>query len=138
MPKLRLYEFKLYIKRIEESIDDEGRKFLKAKGYSTFAGKNHKGKKYLSYNQFTSIKLYGSMQLLDETKKRLWNSKEGKLLLNIIDSDLITPLINGQIKPILYVYYYDFDKNKFGVKKIMKKIEKEAMEREEENEEELS
>ena len=114
---MRVFDIIITIKSIEEKIDKTGARFLKARGWC--AEKNIHG---ITRSFFASIQLYGTNGLLDETKNRLWlqTAEKPKLKLQVYDSDLTLPLINGKSFSILKVYYYDFFTKKVGTKKQMK------------------
>lgn len=114
---MRIFDINLTIKSLEEQIDKNGARFLKAKGWT--AEKNKQGS---IFSFFSTIKLYGTNALLDETKNRLWlqTDEKPRLKLVVYDCDLTIPLVTGKPISILKVFYYDFRSKKFGTKKQMK------------------
>lgn len=121
---MEIYDKKLTITSLEEKEDKNGARYLKARGWNAERAENGG----LVYNMFTSINLYGTHELLEETKIRLLNQTDenGMLLakprLKIIcyQGNLTLPFAYGKNMAFLKVYYFDFDKGKFGTKKIMR------------------
>lgn len=119
---MEIFDKKLTITSLEEKTDKDGARYLKAKGWCA-----EKDGKYLVFNMFTSINLYGTHELLEETKIRLLNQTDEngqlvakpRLKLICYQGNLTLPYIYGRNNAFLKVYYYDFDKGKFGTKKIM-------------------
>jgi hypothetical protein len=60
----------------------------------------------------------------EATKKRLFEQKVEKPVLNIVsyDTEIATPLIQGKIYPILTANRYDFAKDKLFSKKELLKL----------------
>ena len=116
---------KIVITRLEEQTDYEENLFFKCKGYSPAKAISKNGKNVKTYNQFTTIRLYPCNQMQYEaTKKRLFEQKVEKPVLNIVsyDTEIATPLIQGKIYPILTANRYDFAKHKLFSKKELLKL----------------
>ena len=121
---MEIYDKKLTITSLEEKEDKNGARYLKARGWN--AERDEGGR--LVYNMFTSIRLYGTHELLEETKIRLLNQTDEngnlvakpRLKLICYQGNLTLPFAYGKNMAFLNVYYYDFDKGKFGTKKIMR------------------
>lgn len=113
-------DLKFTITKIEEQTDYDGCLFLKCKGFSMSRGKTAQGRNVRCYNQFSTIRLYPVNQLqFEETKKRLFEQTRAKPMLQIIsyDTEITTPAIQGQIRPIVVANKYDFTKDKLFKKK---------------------
>ena len=121
---MEIYDKKLTITSLVEKEDKNGARYLKARGWN--AERDEGGR--LVYNMFTSIRLYGTHELLEETKIRLLNQTDEngnlvakpRLKLICYQGNLTLPFAYGKNMAFLNVYYYDFDKGKFGTKKIMR------------------
>lgn len=126
MPKLRLYEFELTITEIKDAVDKVGKRYLLAKGYHRYSSIRINGYHYNTIDVFQMIALYGSNQILDETVKRFNEGKRAKkkLVVDVIDADISTQLKNKSVVVYLFVYYYDFKTNRFGTRKLIKKLQK--------------
>lgn len=124
MPGIRLYQFELTIIDIMDKTDKAGKRYLLAKGYHRYQGIKLNGVHYNAYDSFSAIQLYGSDQLLDETIRRLSRARNGKLILDILDSDLVNKLKDKKILSMLIVYFYDFKVKRIGTRKLIKKLEK--------------
>lgn len=98
---------------VKEEVDKNGYTFLRCKGYHRFL---HEGDaRFNGFNHFTSVKIYPvNEEQITETKNRLAEQEVDKPFLKIVayKSELITPILNGKICPILTVYKYDFERNK--------------------------
>lgn len=121
---MQLYDIKLTITAIEEKIDENGAKYLKAKGYNI---EKYKGRNII--NRFNSIKLYGVHDLLQETILRWYAIPDTRPKMKIIcyQGDLKLTKMYEKNMAFLTVYYYDFVQRKFGTKKIMKEDYKKLM-----------
>lgn len=124
MPRLRLYEFELTLIDVQKKKDKVGKEYLLAKGYHRYDGINLNGTHYKAYDSFSAIQLYGSTQILDETIRRLSRARNNKLIIDVIDSDIVNKLKNNQLLSMLVVYYYDFKKQRIGTRKLIKRLEK--------------
>ena len=121
---MEIFDKKLTITSLEEKQDKNGARYLKARGWNTERAESGG----LVYNMFTSINLYGTHELLEETKIRLLNQTDEngnlvakpRLKLICYQGNLTLPFAYGKNMAFLNVYYYDFDKGKFGTKKIMR------------------
>lgn len=119
---MEIYDKRLTITSLEEKEDKQGARYLKAKGWCI-----EKDGKFNVYNIFSSISLYGTHELLEETKFRLLNQTDenGRLVakprLKLIcyQGNVTLPFAFGKNMSFLKVYYYDFEKKRFGTKKIM-------------------
>lgn len=123
MPKLRLYEFELTVLNVEDRVDKKGTRYLLTKGYHAHNEFNLKGKQYKAYDSFSAIALYGSNQLLDETIRRLNKVSTHKLVIDVLDADIMTTLKKKKILTYLFVYFYDFKKDRMGTRKLIKKLQ---------------
>lgn len=124
MPKLRLYEFEFTLIDATRRTDNRGKDCLLARGYHKYNSTTIKGNQFKAYDSFSTIVLYGSSQLLDETQHRLLQSKDNKIILDIIDSDITTRLKGKHLICTLLVYFYDFKINRFGTRKLIRKLQK--------------
>jgi hypothetical protein len=121
---LEIFDKKLTITSLEEKEDKNGARYLKARGWNTERAESGG----LVRNMFTSINLYGTHELLEETKIRLLNQTDEngnlvakpRLKLICYQGDLTLPYAYGKNMALLKVYYFDFEKGKFGTKKIMR------------------
>lgn len=117
---MKLENLKLTITKIEDAIDKQGYSYLKCKGYNTYRYNNKDGSKRLSYNFFTSIRLYPrNQEQYEETKNRLWSQTVEKPKIQIMteDNDLYTSVVQGKLFAILSINKYDFVKHKMFPKR---------------------
>ena len=127
MPRLRLYEFELTLTDVIDKKDKKGDRYLLAKGYHTFVAVKLNGNHYKAYDQFSSIQLYGTNQILDETIRRMQSEKTHKIVIDVLDSDLVNKLKDKKLLSMLVVYWFDFKKRRFGTRKLIKKYEREEI-----------
>lgn len=128
MAKLRLYEFDLTVYQLEDKIDKTGNRYLEAKGYHRYDGITVKGVHYDAYDAFSKIILYGTNDILDETIRRLNKSSNKKLLITVIDSDIMNKLSKSTLLSYLVVYYFDFKTNRVGTRKLIKRLQEKETE----------
>lgn len=110
-------KYDIYIKHIEEAVNAKGVRYLKCKkGYHRSRDISAKGRRYDKFDFFSAIHLFGDDELLDETKRRLWEQtvKDPKLKLHVITGDIEVPMLNRMRVPILKCYEYDFVDDKYG------------------------
>lgn len=122
MPKLRLYQFDLTIIEVQDKVDKIGKRYLLAKGYHRRDEMDIKGVHYPAFDSFSSIQLYGSDQILDETIRRLASSKKQKLKIEVLDSDLVNKLKGKKLLSMLVIYFFDFKTHRIGTRKLIKKL----------------
>lgn len=136
MPKLRLYPFFLTITDIVDTYDKRGVRCLKVKGFHSYNANKADGTPYTAFDNFNAIIMYGTRKLLDETVNRFEETRDKKLIIEVLDADIINILKQGYIVSTLLVYYYDFKIHRFGTRKLIKKRQAELTKSsEEENEE---